>query len=245
MSSFNDIGIDATKLDWKRISHLLKIGLFASCLTMASDMILGWGTKNPEYTGMRNFLSLYDSISDGRIFWSSLLSFIGIPIEGLCYFAIYRMIAAFSNKYAHIFRSGILVYIAFAGCGVHVQCLATIFVYKYVMSISPETAVDTAVRFGAFFLLPGLIVFCIFFFVQTIAQIIAFAKGLTPYPKWCWIFCTLIGMLMARILKLFGNIPIINALTAGWISIGNIWMFGGLLVMMNKAIKLNQKNEKK
>jgi len=235
MTTFNDNGIDATKLDWKRISHLLKIGFVASCLAMVSDMLLGWGTKNPEYTGMKNFFSLYDSISDSRIFWSSLLGFIGIPLEGLCYFAIYRMIAPFSSKYAHIFRNGVIGYIGFAGCGVHVQCLAAVYVYKLLLGISPDTAVDNAIRFGCFFLLPGMIVFIIFFFVQMIAQIMAFAKGLTPYPKWCWIFCTLVGMLATQLLKIFGNYSLINALTAGWISIGNIWMFGGLLLMMNKA----------
>ena len=37
------------------------------------------------------------------------------------------------------------------------------------------------------------------------------------------------------LLKLFPVIPLRNALTAGWISIGNLWMFGGLLAMMKKA----------
>ena len=32
----------------------------------------------------------------------------------------------------------------------------------------------------------------------------------------------------------------INAITAGWISIGNIWMFAGLLIMKNKAMKLRR-----
>ena len=37
------------------------------------------------------------------------------------------------------------------------------------------------------------------------------------------------------LLKLFPETPLRNALTAGWISIGNLWMFGGLLATMKKA----------
>lgn len=44
-----------------------------------------------------------------------------------------------------------------------------------------------------------------------------------------------VGMLGIMLLKLVGNYAWVNALTAGWISIGNIWMFGGLLVTMKKA----------
>ena len=37
------------------------------------------------------------------------------------------------------------------------------------------------------------------------------------------------------LLKLFPETPLRNALTAGWISVGNLWMFGGLLAVMKKA----------
>ena len=32
---------------------------------------------------------------------------IGISFEGLCYYAIYRLISSESKKYAHVFRSGV------------------------------------------------------------------------------------------------------------------------------------------
>ena len=50
----------------------------------------------------------------------------------------------------------------------------------------------------------------------------------------------LLGWSVTAILiaRLVGNHAITNALSTGWISIGNLWMFGGLLVMMNKA-KIN------
>ena len=125
--------------------------------------------------------------------------------------------------------------LAFGGCGVHVPCLACVFFYKYMMAASPDTALDASVRFGLYFLLPGMILFFIFWIVHHIAHIGAFAKGLTPYPKWCWVFCPAVGMALTMLLKFLPETPLRNALTAGWISIGNLWMFGGLLATMKKA----------
>jgi hypothetical protein len=42
-------------------------------------------------------------------------------------------------------------------------------------------------------------------------------------------------MALTMLLKFFPEAPLRNALTAGWISIGNLWMFGGLLATMKKA----------
>ena len=234
MEKYNDIGI-GKDLDWGRIRKLFYIGLLAGIMVLIGDMLLGWGVSDENLSGIAKKLSTYACISDKRIIWSAMLGFIGIPLEGLCYFGIYRLISLYSEKYAHMLRSGIIGYIAFGGCGVHVPCLAVVFYYKQMMRMKPESAVSQTVRFGQLFLLPGIIAFLIFFIVQSVAQITAFAKGLTPYPRWCWIFCLPIGMAVTMVLKLAGNHAIFNALTAGWISIGNIWMFAGLLLMMDKA----------
>ena len=42
-------------------------------------------------------------------------------------------------------------------------------------------------------------------------------------------------MAVVYMLNFIGNYTIINAVTAAWISTANIWMFGGLLVMMKKV----------
>ena len=39
-TSFNNIGIDESP-DWKRIRKLMIIGLFAACMVLAGDMLLG------------------------------------------------------------------------------------------------------------------------------------------------------------------------------------------------------------
>lgn len=234
MTSFNDIGID-NKLDWKRIRKLLMIGVFAGCMVMAGDMLLGWGVHDPEKTGLEGFLSSYLTISDSRIFWSAFLGLIGIPLEGLCYFAVYRLIASRSMRYAHLYRTGIFGYMIFGACGVHVPCLACVFVYRHLAEISPENALDLSYRFGLYFLLPATVLFVIAWVIHSYAQIAAFAKGLTPYPRWCWIFCMPVGQALTMLLKFAPDSALRNALTAGWLSIANIWMMGGLLLTMKYA----------
>ena len=41
----------------------------------------------------------------------SLLGFFGIFLEGLSFFAVYRLMADAAPKYAHLYRAGIFVYI--------------------------------------------------------------------------------------------------------------------------------------
>ena len=42
-------------------------------------------------------------------------------------------------------------------------------------------------------------------------------------------------MALTMLLKLLPETALRNAITAGWISIGSLWMFIGLLVMSRKA----------
>ena len=115
------------ELDWPRIAHLMKLGIVAALMVLVGDMLLGWGMHDAAKSGMEGFLSAYLNLSDGRILWSALLGLIGIPLEALCYFAVYRLISPYSPRLAHAYRSGILGVLAFGGCGVHVPCLACVY----------------------------------------------------------------------------------------------------------------------
>ena len=84
-------------INWPRIQHLLKLGILASLMVLTGDMLLGWGVSDPSVTELPAMLTRYLSVSDGRIFASALLGLIGIPVECLCWFAIYRMIALASG----------------------------------------------------------------------------------------------------------------------------------------------------
>ena len=81
--------------DWDRIVHLFKIGIFASLLALiGGDMILGWGTVDMSLDGMEQYFSRYTDVSDVRIFWSGLLGMIGITLETMSFFGVYRIIAS-------------------------------------------------------------------------------------------------------------------------------------------------------
>ncbi|MCM1496241.1 MAG: hypothetical protein NC089_10645 [Bacteroides sp.] len=229
---FNNIGI-SRELDMPRIRHLMKIGLVAAVMVLIGDMLLGYGAAETNVSGIPVIFARYLTVSDGRIFWSAILGLIGIPLEGLCYFAIYRLIVQGSEKYAHTYRAGIFGCLIFGGCGVHVPCCATVYFLKKMYAYSPDEALEMTAKFLAYFLVPAMVLFLIFFLLLTVTQMKAFAKGLTPLPKWTWVFSVLLGLPMAVILKL-PNLPLMNALATGWISIGNIWMFGGLLLMTKK-----------
>jgi hypothetical protein len=80
-----------------------------------------------------------------------------------------------------------------------------------------------------------MILFFLFWVVQHVAHISAFTRGFTPYPKWCWVFCPAVGMALIMLLKLLPETALRNAMTAAWISWGNLWMYMGLLLFSQKA----------
>ncbi len=232
-SHFNNIVI-SSEPDIPRIKHLLKIGLAAGIMVLIGDMLLGYGATDVSVYGIPAAFARFLTVSDWRIFLAAILGLIGIPLECLCYFAVYRLIASKSEKYAHIYRAGILGCLIFGGCGVHVPCCAAAYFMKKIFKSCPDKVFDLTAGFAAYFLTPAAVLFLVFFLILSITQIKAFREGLTPLPRWTWIFSILIGLPLAVVFKL-PNEPLTNALAAGWISLGNIWMFGGLLAVVKKS----------
>ena len=224
----NHTGTDSA-LDWGRIRHLLKIGIFAALMVLAGDMLLGWGVADPSVTELRPMFTRYLSVPDGRIFASALLGLIGIPIECLCWFAVYRIIKPYSEKDAHAYRAGILGCLAFGGCGVHVPCCMAVYLVKRFYSDHPAIVSQEILRWIGWFLIPATLIFAVFFFLTAIVQIKAFLSGHTPLPRRCWVFSVLFGFLWVLLMRVIGDYGITNALATGWISIGNLWMMGGHL----------------
>ena len=91
--------------------------------------------------------------------------------------------------------------------------------------------------FLKWFLFPATVIFLVFFFMAAIVQIAAFVKGHTPLPKWCFVFNILFGVIWIITMRLIGDHAIVNALAAAWISVGNLWMMGGLLIMTRRFVK--------
>lgn len=224
------------ELDWPRIQHLLKLGIVAALMVLAGDMLLGWGASDPTVTEIPAPFTRYLSVPDGRIFASAILGLIGIPIECLCWFAIYRMIRVCSEKDAHAYRAGIIGCLAFGGCGVHVPCCTAVYLLKRFYEDNPATAVQEVMQWIGWFLLPATAIFFVFFLFAAIVQIRAFARGHSPLPTWCWVFTVLFGLIWLLLMRAIGDHCLTNALAAGWISIGNLWMMGGLLITSKKRV---------
>ena len=217
-------------INWVRTRHLFKLGMVAACMVFVADMVIGWGTYNYEAKELPAMWARFLSVSDERLMISALLGLIGIPIECLCWFAVYRMIKPYSEKYAHIYRAGILGCLAFGGCGVHVPCCMAAYLLKRFYANDPATVSTEMWGFLKLFLLPATMIFLVFFFLAAIVQIIAFVKGNTPLPKRCFIFNILFGVIWIALMRMIGDYAIVNALAAAWISVGNLWMMGGLLI---------------
>ena len=240
-NTFNDIGI-ASELDWPRIRKLLCIGFIAACMVLVGDVLLGWGKADESLTGLDQYFSRYLTVSDSHIFWSAILGLIGIPLESLCYFGVYRLIASRSRRYAHLYRSGLLGMLAFGGF-THVVCCATIYHFNAIYRLAPASATAEATKFALYYLLPVMAIFFPFFLLAAVIQILAFAKGLTPYPRWCAVFSIISGVAVIVVMKFVGNHPVAYALSTGWISLGGMWTFGGLLVMV-KHVSCGGNNHK-
>ena len=221
-------------LDWPRVKHLLKLGMFAALLVLLGDMLLGWGVSDPKVSELPAMFTRYLSVSDGRIFASALLGLIGIPLECLCWFAIYRLIQPYSQRDAHAFRAGVIGCLAFGGCGVHVPCCMAVYLLKHFYAEDPSTVVRQLTPWLAWFLLPATVIFAVFFFLAAIVQIRAFRAGHTPLPRKCWVFSLLFGLIWVAAMRLLGDHSLTNALATGWISAGNLWMMGGLLVTIQR-----------
>ena len=224
---FHTIGIESS-LDWQRIRKLLRIGLVASVAHLAADMLLGWGRQDESLSGIMRMFSAYGQLGNGAIYAAAMIGMLSILLEGLSYFGIYRLIVVKSPKYAHHYRTGIFGYLMFCPFGFHVMVCLIIYLYRN----GGGEFLDTVIRY---YFMPGFILFWIFFAILAVTQIIAFSKRATPYPAWCWIFSIPVGMLAAKAVNVCGNLPIVNAIDCAWISIGNIWMFLGLLLSMKQA----------
>ncbi len=229
----NTIGIE-NNLDRPRIRKLLMIGLTASIITGIGDFLLGYG-EEAEVTGfaesiMANALNL----SDAQLIWGGLLGAIGLFLEGLAFFAIYRLMADAARKYAHIYRAGIFGYIWLAPIGCHMNVGLLNYAYKNLLQLDAAVASKAANLMVYAFCFPLWNILIIFWVPMLIVQFKAFAKGLTPYPvkaKW---FNLLVGAIPALLLCLI--IGPKTALGAGigtmFLSFGNAFTFGGLLATL-------------
>lgn len=105
------------------------------------------------------------------------------------------LLSAYVNKSDRaIFWSSFLGFV-----GIALSSLCYFGIYR-LMAVTGDfgQSIEIMIKFASYFLLPTFIVFVIFFVLFFVlffvifctVQIVAFAKGYTPYPKWCLILCS-------------------------------------------------------
>ena len=225
------------KINWDKVRLLLAIGIVGAGINLAGDVLMGWGVRNTRLPGIEGQISQYLTIADWRMFWSALLGLIGVPISAIGHIGIYTLIKPYSKKYARLYSVGIFGAFTFGGSGVHISSVAAAFFYKYMTSVSPETALAASIKFVCYFPLPLCIALLTCVLIQSYAHIRALVTGLTPYPRWCWLCSLPVGTLLISFVNLFGNYALVNAIMVGIFSLGNIWTQSWHLMLLDKAKK--------
>ena len=237
----NTIGIDYN-LDRARIRKLLTIGLFASVLTGIGDFLLGYADSTAGSSIATSVMASAPNLQDWQMIVGGLLGFFGIFLEGLAYFAVYRLMADAEPKYAHLYRAGIFGYIWLAPVGCHMNVGLLNLAYKYLLQADDALAAKAANLLFFGFDLPVYLLLILFWLPMMIIQFKAFSKGLTPYPKKARWFCVLIGAVPALVVSVILGPE--TALGAGigtmFLSFGNAFTFGGLLLTLPSEERFEQ-----
>ena len=229
----NTIGIDHN-LNRERIKKLLTFGIIGSVLTGIGDFLVGFGEEIEVSSFAESMMANALNMLDAQLIAGGLFGALGILLEGLACFAVYRLMADSSLSYAHIYRAGIIGYIWLAPIGCHMNIGIMNIAYKYLLKADPIGAAKAAGLMIYGFCIPIWILLIIFWLPAIIVQFKAFAKGYTPYPAKAKWFSVLVGMWPALIIALI--IGPHTALGAGigtmFLSFGNLFMFGGLLITL-------------
>ena len=241
----NSIGIEHN-LDRARIRKLLAIGLFASILTGVGDFLLGFAEEEPGGNFAASVMAGAPHLADWQLITGGLLGFFGIFLEGLSCFGIYRLMADAAPRYAHLYRSGIFGYIWLAPVGCHLNMGLLNMACKYLLLADETIAARAAQPLFYGFSLPVYGLLVLFWLPMMIVQFMAFAKGLTPYPKQAKWFNIILGSIPAFLLcAAFGPHTALGAACGTmFLSFGNAFMFGGLLATLPSQARFEEFEKK-
>ena len=235
----NTIGI-YHNLDRARIKKLLTIGLFASVLTGIGDFLLGYAQSTGGGSLATAVLASAPNLTDGQMIAGSLLGFFGIFLEGLSYFAVYRLMADAAPRYAHLYRAGIFGYIWLAPVGCHMNVGVLNLAYKYLLQADAALAAKAADRLFYGFCEPVYLLLIVFWLPMMVVQFRAFSRGLTPYPRKARWFCVPVGAIPALVLSAILGLDTALGAAIGtmFLSFGNAFLFGGLLALLPDAERM-------
>lgn len=227
------IGIDGN-LDRARIRLLLVVGLIGSVLTGAGDFLLGFGDELPSANLAEDLMASAPNLADWQLVCGGFFGVVGIFMEGIAFFAVYRLMADSAPRMARVFRAGIFGYIWLAPVGCHLNIGVMNFAYKYLLQADPSVASQVAEPMIWWFCAPVYALLCLFWIPMIVVQWRAFAKGFTPYPAYAKWFNLIVGAVPCLVVSALVGFD--SALGAGigtmFLSWGNALMFGGLLATL-------------
>ena len=218
-----------------KIALFLKIGIVGAVVILAGDLLMGWGLRDMSKTGLEAQLSPYLALSHSRMFWAAVFGFTGVPIAVVGHYGIYKLLRPYSRKYARLYGVGILGFLAFGGAGVHVSSVEAAFFYQSMTASGSGEALEATVKFAACFLLPLYAILLSGWVLMVYAHIRAILTGLSPFPRWGWVFSMPVGSLLFSLAGLLGNHELVNAIMVGAFSLGNIWSLAGHLWMLRRT----------
>ncbi len=218
-------------LDRTGIRRLLITGLTGSVLTGIGDLLLGFGEETEAVGPAETLLASAVNLTDAQLILGGLLGAFGLFLEGIGFFALYRLMADAAPKHARVYRIGILGYLWLAPIGCHMNVGLLNYAYKTVLALDAQAAAQAAQVMIYAFCVPLWILLLAFWVPMLVIQFTVFAKGRTPYPPGAKWFHLAVGMLPALVLA--AVIGPHTALGAGigtmFLSFGNAFTFGGLL----------------
>lgn len=229
----NTIGI-TNSLDRPRVRKLLATGLGASVITGVGDFLLGFAEETRGTGLAANVLANAASASDAQLIWGGLLGLVGIFLEGLSFFGVYRLMADKAPRYAHAYRTGIFGYIWLAPVGCHMNVGLMTLAYKYLLTSDVTLAEHVGDELLMAFAVPVWILLVAFWVPMIVVQFRAFSKGMTPYPRYARWFNLIVGAVPPLVVAaLLGPGTALGAaIGTTFLSCGNALTFGGLLATL-------------
>lgn len=223
-------------LDIKRVKKLLVIGIFGTILGIVADFIFGFNKYDASLTSSAKRFSLYENVSDARFIAGNVLGIIGVILQTLCLFSIFRLINDKDKKLAHIYRSGIILLTVVGPFGGHSLFISMFYVYKKIYELSGrEVALEVATSYMMAFLLVALILYIIAALIIVISQVVAIIKKRTILPKYNAIYSIARGLILTLIFMCINvNNEFINAMMVSGLNFGFLIMYVGILINVIK-----------
>ena len=241
MNTLSKTHCHTRRLDRSVIRTLLLIGLIGSVLTGIGDFLVGYGEETEAAGLAEKLMSSAPNLTDAQLIWGGLLGAFGLFLEGIGFFAIYRLMADAAPRQARIYRFGILGYIWLAPIGCHMNVGLLNYAYRTLLTLDAQTAARAAQVMVYAFCVPLWFVLILLWVPMLVIQFRVFAKGLTPYPASAKWFHLLFGMVPALVLSAVMGPH--TALGAGigtmFLSFGNILTFAGLLCTLPKQARFS------